>query len=112
MLSPLQTRLLALETSGETTLDLSDDVSFKGLSDSWKTTRFCECVAKSSTLTVLKLSGLSLKDSFATTFATVALAGRAPLQEIDLSRNSISATGVIAMANALGPTNVCKVKVC
>jgi hypothetical protein len=110
-LSPLQKQLEGLATSGETELDLSDSICFKGMSDLWQTTRFADCVAHSPTLTTLKLEGLGLKDVFALTFASVALRGCDTLEELLLNRNAISATGIIAIAQALDNTRVRVIKV-
>lgn len=109
-LTAMQLRIEALPASMETKLVLPDDVQFKQLPTKWQEEIFCEKLAASTTVVILDLAGVGLKDEFCTAFAEHVLKAGTQLREINLSRNEFSGAGITAIAEALAGTAVQKIK--
>lgn len=109
-LTAMQLRIEALPASMETKLVLPDDVQFKQLPTKWQEEIFCEKLAASTTVAILDLAGVGLKDEFCTAFAEHVLKAGTQLREINLSRNEFSGAGITAIAEALAGTAVQKIK--
>ena len=80
-------------------------LEFESLSDEWKRTIFCECLAESS-VKMIDLTGLKLGNKFAELFAVTALPRNRNLETVLLSGNSISTGGVEALSEGLANSSV------
>lgn len=106
----VQTEINGLPTSTAAKLSYRDNPMFEAMPKHWINEIFPEKLGANNSVTFLDLAGLELTDTFAKAFADHVLTPDTALERINLSRNSISGAGLVAIANKMGLTGLHRIK--